>query len=85
MEFTWIKKKLKADYFGMVSVLNCTLQGVDGDKTHTANFAMVIPEHLEEHVDAWTEERIDAVAESNRALLEKELTRTLSEVEIEDE
>tara|TARA_Y100000310_G_scaffold340841_1_gene437991 strand:- start:897 stop:1157 length:261 start_codon:yes stop_codon:yes gene_type:complete len=78
MEYTWVKKKLKADYFGMVSGLNCVLQGVDGDKTETANFVLVIPEHAEEHADAWTEERINAIAESGRENLEIEIVRKMN-------
>ena len=83
MEYTWVKKKLKTDYFGMVSGLNCVLQGVDGDKTETTNFVLVIPEHLEEHADAWTEERINAIAESNRANLETEIARKMNTLEQE--
>jgi len=81
MVYTWVKKKLRTDYFGMVSGLNCVLQGVDGDKTETANFVLVIPEHEEEHADAWTEERINATAESGRENLEIEIARKVTALE----
>ena len=78
MEYTWIKKKLQTDYSGMVSSINCMLQGVDGERTETANFVTIFPEHLEEHVDAWTQERIDAHADSYKADLETEIARKLA-------
>ena len=76
--YTWTKKKLAVDHFSMVSQINCVLQGVDGERTETANFVTVFPEHLEEHVDAWTQERIDAHADSHKADLEAEVARRLA-------
>ena len=42
--YTWSKKKLMADYFGIVSQIDFERKGVEGDKTEKANAVLVIPE-----------------------------------------
>ena len=74
MEFTWIRKKLGADYFGTVSNICCDLQGKEGERVEQSGFALCIPDHEQEHIDKWTDERVNALAETYRDQLEKTIT-----------
>ena len=75
--YTWSKKKLMADYFGIVSQINFERKGVEGDKTEKANAVLVIPEDDQEHADAWTESRIETLAETYKANLDAEVARRI--------
>lgn len=74
MEFTWIRKKLGADYFGTVSTICCDLEGKEGTRTEKTGFALCIPDHEHEHIDKWPDERVNALAETYRDQLEKTIT-----------
>jgi len=56
--YTWNKKKLVADFFGMVSQIKFERKGVDGSYTDVANAILVIPEDDEEHADEEVARRI---------------------------
>ena len=75
--YTWSKKKLMADYFGIVSQIDFERKGVEGDKTEKANAVLVIPEDDQEHADTWTESRIDTLAETYKANLDAEVARRI--------
>ena len=75
--YTWSKKKLMADYFGIVSQIDFERKGVEGDKTEKANAVLVIPEHDQEHADMWTESRIETLAETYKANLDAEVARRI--------
>ena len=76
--YSWLKKKLAADYFGMVHQINFERKGVDGDKTEKANAVLVIPEDDQEHADKWTENRLDTLAETYKANLDAEVKRRIA-------
>jgi len=76
--YTWSKKKLMADYFGIVSQINFERKGVEGDKTEKANAVLVIPEDDQEHADKWTENRLDTLAETHKQDLDTEIARRIA-------
>ena len=79
--YTWNKKKLVADFFGMVSQIKFERKGVDGSYTDTANVIYVIPEDDEEHADKWTEDRLDDLAETYKENLDAEIKRRIEALE----
>ena len=81
--YTWNKKKLVADFFGMVSQIKFERKGVDGNYTDTANVIFVIPEDDEEHADKWTESRIDALAETHKTALDEEVAKRIQRLKDE--
>ena len=82
--YTWNKKKLVADFFGMVSQIKFERKGVDGSYTDLANVIFVIPEDDEEHADKWTESRVDALAETHKTALDEEVARRIQRLKDED-
>jgi hypothetical protein len=81
--YTWNKKKLVADFFGMVSQIKFERKGVDGSYTDTAMAILVIPEDDEEHADKWTESRVDALAETHKTALDEEVARRIQRLKDE--
>jgi len=81
--YTWNKKKLVADFFGMVSQIKFERKGVDGSYTDTAIAILVIPEDDEEHADKWTESRVDALAETHKTSLDEEVARRIQRLKDE--
>jgi hypothetical protein len=81
--YTWNKKKLVADFFGMVSQIKFERKGVDGSYTDTAMAILVIPEDDEEHADKWTESRVDALAETHKTALDEEIARRIQRLKDE--
>jgi|TARA_R100000234_G_scaffold34983_1_gene20762 hypothetical protein len=81
--YTWNKKKLVADFFGMVSQIKFERKGVDGSYTDTAIAILVIPEDDEEHADKWTESRVDALAETHKAALDEEVAKRIQRLKDE--
>ena len=81
--YTWNKKKLVADFFGMVSQIKFERKGVDGSYTDTANVIYVIPEDDEEHADKWTESRVDTLAETYKTVLDEEVARRIQRLKDE--
>ena len=81
--YTWNKKKLVADFFGMVSQIKFERKGVDGSYTDTANVIYVIPEDDEEHADKWTESRVDTLAETYKTALDEEVARRIQRLKDE--
>ena len=69
-----------ANYFGIVERIVCELEGSqDGVKAST-NTVTVFPENEQEHADNWTDERLNAFAESCRenCNMEAEIEKRLS-------
>jgi len=87
--YKWKKKAPKVDYFGMVSQINFVLEGTDSetDRTESVNTVTVFSEDDEEHIDAWTSDRIDVLAEERRvdADMEAEIARRLAKLDEDDE
>tara|TARA_R100001126_G_scaffold93321_1_gene63661 strand:+ start:461 stop:799 length:339 start_codon:yes stop_codon:yes gene_type:complete len=81
--YTWNKKKLVADFFGMVSQIKFERKGVDGSYTDTAMSILVIPEDDEEHADKWTESRVDTLAETYKTVLDEEVARRIQRLKDE--
>ena len=81
--YTWNKKKLVADFFGMVSQIKFERKGVDGSYTDTAMSILVIPEDDEEHADKWTESRVDTLAETYKTALDEEVARRIQRLKDE--
>ena len=81
--YTWNKKKLVADFFGMVSQIKFERKGVDGSYTDIANVIFVIPEDDEEHADKWTESRVNALAETYKTNLDEEVARRIQRLKDE--
>ena len=77
IEYSWVKKKLAVDYFGSVSGINFVMKAVDGDKEEETNVVTLYPDHEQEDVKEWTQDRIDTLAETHREELETELKRRL--------
>ena len=71
--YTWNKKKLAADYFGMVHQINFERKGVEDSYTDLANIIIVIPEDDQEHADKWTESRVDTLAEKHKTSIDAEV------------
>ncbi len=66
INYTWKKKQPMANYFGIVERIVCELEGIKDGITASANTVTVFPENEQEHADDWTQDRIDAFAESCR-------------------
>ena len=66
INYIWKKKQLKANYFGIVEGIVFELEGSQDDIKASVNSVTAFPEHQQEHADNWTQERIDACAESCR-------------------
>ena len=81
--YTWNKKKLVADFFGMVNQIKFERKGVDGSYTDTAIAILVIPEDDEEHADKWTESRVDALAETHKKALDEEVAKRIQRLKDE--
>ena len=81
--YTWSKKKLMADYFGIVSQINFERKGVEDSYTDVANAILVIPEDDEEHADKWTESRVDTLAETYKTALDEEVARRIQRLKDE--
>ncbi len=76
--YSWSKKKLFADYFGIVSQIDFERKGIEGDKTEKANAVLVVPEDDQEHADKWTEDRLDDLAETYKENLDAEIKRRIA-------
>jgi hypothetical protein len=81
--YTWNKKKLIADFFGMVSQIKFERKGVEDSYTDVANVIFVIPEDDEEHADKWTESRVDTLAETYKTALDEEVARRIQRLKDE--
>lgn len=81
--YTWNKKKLAADYFGMVHQINFERKGVEDSYTDLANIILVIPEDDQEHADKWTESRVDTLAETYKTALDEEVARRIQRLKDE--
>ena len=80
--FQWKKKQPAVDYFGECTGFNFVLQGTDSNsgKTEMANVALVFSEDEIKHIDEWSQEEIDKLAEKNRGVhnLDSEIETRLS-------
>tara|TARA_Y100000816_G_C25858667_1_gene448418 strand:+ start:73 stop:330 length:258 start_codon:yes stop_codon:yes gene_type:complete len=79
--YSWSKKKLFADYFGIVSQIDFERKGIKENKTEKANAVLVIPEDDQEHADKWTEDRLDDLAETYKENLDAEIKRRIEALE----
>ena len=68
--FEWEKKYPSVDYFGECSGFNFILKGTDSEsgRTETANALVILGDDELKHIDEWTQQEINDLAEEKRAL-----------------
>ena len=80
--FEWKKKRPAVDYFGECTGFNFVLQGTDSEsgKTESANLAVIFGGDDIKHIDEWSQQEIDDLAEEKRISgeLETEIERRLA-------
>lgn len=76
--YTWTVKNLNADQRGYAQTLYLELEGTDGVTTGKAASISVLGGDEYKPMSKWTQEDIDAFAESKRAALEAEVGNHLN-------
>ena len=80
--YTWIVKHLNSDMRGYANIGFFEMQAVDeNEKTATTSVSVCFGGDELKPMPQWTQEAIDAYAETQRSGLEKELTARLDALE----
>jgi len=76
--YTWKAKKLREDDFGYASTLVLSMEAQKNDEIKRESISISFGGSDLKSIDEWTQEEIDAVAESHRITMEESLTNQFS-------